>query len=71
MAKIKRMYRPNNVDFEVANEKYSGNEIGYAYAIYGVINGQYSHIHGMKEPYYTMIRFMSPWREVAMGEIGS
>ena len=39
----------------MAKEKFSGKEVCCADAIYGVIDGQHFHFHGMKDPDYTSI----------------
>ena len=50
-----QQYYPENVDGEAVKEQFSGKEVGYDDAISRVIYGQKFHMHGMKEPYYTMM----------------
>ena len=35
--------------------QFSGKEVGYSDTIFGVIGGQHFHIHGTKDPDYTMM----------------
>ena len=51
----KSTYCPNNVNKELTRQKYSIKEVGYAYAISGVFDGQHFYIYEMKDPEYTMM----------------
>ena len=45
---LKRRYWPNNVGVEAVKDHFSGKELGYDDAIYGLIDGQHFHIRVTK-----------------------